>query len=207
MKIVLVAVPGSGKSSSIQLVQKEIPDVKKIIYGDYMFEIAREKYGIKDRDNMKKKLSIEDQTKLQEVAAEEIAKIPGNVIVDTHGSIKTPLGYWPGLPTNIITKLRPDAIALLEFNPEAVIKRREKDINIEKPEVTAVGTIREPRPARYSETLEEIELQQQLNRVFAIAAANQIGCPIKIISLKYTEKEEFDHANRAAQEIIKMIKG
>lgn len=207
MKIILLAVPGAGKSSTIQLVQKEIPDVKKVIYGDYMFEVARKKHGIEDRDDMKKKLSIEEQAKLQEGAAEEIAKIPGNVIIDTHCSIKTSIGYWPGLPTNIITKLRPDAIVLLEFTPEAVAKRREKDINIEKPEVTSVGTIREPRPSRYSESAEEIELQQQLNRSFAIAAANQIGCPVKIISLRYIEKEEFDHARKAAQEIIKMIKG
>lgn len=207
MRIVLLAVPGAGKSSTIQVVQKEIPDVKKVIYGDYMFEIARKKHGIKDRDDMKKKLSIEEQTELQEKAAEEIAKIPGNVIIDTHGSIKTPVGYWPGLPTNIITKLKPDAIVLLEFNPEAIAKRREKDINLNKPEVTSVGTIREPRPARYVESAEEIELQQQLNRSFAIVAANQIGCPIKVIGLKYKEKEEFDHAKRAAQEIIKMIKG
>lgn len=207
MKIVLLAVPGAGKSSTIQMVQKEIPNVKKIVYGDYMFEVARKKHGIEDRDDMKKKLSIEDQTKLQEEAAEEIARVPGNIIVDTHGSIKTPLGYWPGLPTNIITRLRPDAIVLLDFNPEAIVKRREKDLKIKKPEVTSAGTIREPRPARYVESTEEVELQQQLNRSFAVAAANQIGCPIKVVNLRYKEKEEFDHAKKAAQEIIKMIKG
>lgn len=206
MRIILLAVPGAGKSSTIQVVQKEIPDVKKVVYGDYMFEVAKEKYGIEDRDDMKKKLSIEEQTKLQEDAAEEIAKIPGNVIVDTHGTIKTPLGYWPGLPTNIITKLRADAIVLVEFNPEAIIKRRGKDTKLKEPEATSVGTIREPRPARYKESAEEIELQQQLNRSFAIEAAYEAACPIKIINLRHPEKEEFAHARKAAKEIIKMFK-
>jgi len=172
-----------------------------------MFDIAKKKFGIKDRDDMKKKLSIKQQTKLQEITADKIAKTPGDIIVDTHGCVKTPLGYWPGLPENIIKRLKPDAIVLVEFLPESVIKRREIDRNLTKPEVTEAGTIREPRPARYVESKEEIELHQQLNRSFAIAAANEIGCPVKIIDLRYIEKEEFNHAKNAANEIIKMIKG
>jgi len=206
MRIILLAVPGAGKSSTIQLVQKEIPDVKKVVYGDLMFDVARKKHGIEDRDDMKKKLSIEDQTKLQEDAAEEIAKMPGNAIVDTHGSIKTPMGYWPGLPTNIITRLNPDGIVLLEFIPEDIVERKKKDLKLKKQETTSIGTVREPRPARYMETPKEIGLQQQLNRDFATAAANQVGCPIKIVDLKFKEKEEFDHAKEAAEKIVEMFK-
>lgn len=206
MRIILLAVPGAGKSSTIQIVQKEIPDVKKVIYGDLMFEVAKEEYGIKDRDDMKKKLSIEDQSKLQERAAERIAKVPGNVIVDTHGSIKTPMGYWPGLPTNIVTRINPDAIILLEFNPEDIAERKKKDLKIKKPQTTSIGTVREPRPARYIESSKEIGLQQQVNRDFATTAANQVGCPIKIINLRFKEKKEFDHAKKAAEEIIEMLR-
>ncbi len=207
MRMIIVAVPGAGKSSTIELVRKEIPDVKKIIYGDFMFEIAQKRYKIKDRDKIRKKLSIQQQTELQEKSAEEIAKIPGNVIVDTHASIKTPSGYWPGLPVNVIKKLKPDVIILPEFRPEDILKRRQKDMNLKKPEVTSAGTVREPRPVRDMESPEDIELQQQINRGFALAAATEVGCPVKIINLRFPEKSEFDHAATAAKDIVSMIKG
>ena len=205
MKLILIAVPGSGKSTIIQLVQKKYPTIKKIVYGDLMFKIAKKEFDIKDKDHIRK-LPIKEQKKLQEKVAVEIADMTGNAIIDTHASVKTIMGYWSGLPTSVINQLEPDAIVIAEFRPEDIIKRRKKDMQLKKPIVTKASTLRKPRPARDIEQENEIGFHQQINRSFAIASANQINCPLKIIDLKFPEKSEFEHAIIAADEIIRMIK-
>ena len=202
----LIAVPGSGKSTIMNLVKKRIPELKTVIFGDVMFEIAKKKFGIKNRDEMRKKIKLKDYRRLQELAAERIGRLKGKVIIDTHASIKQPLGYYPGLPSHIIKKIRPDSIVLLEFDPKVIFKRRMIDLKLKKPERTSVGTVREPR-SRDIESEEEIELHQTMNRMFAVAAANEVACPVKIINLRFKEKREFEHAEKAAEEIVKMLKG
>jgi len=207
MKLVLLAVPGSGKGTIISLVKKKLPKLKTVVFGDLMFEIAKKKYKIKNRDEMRKKLSLKAYRKIQEIAAKKIFKLKGDIIIDTHASIKQPRGYYPGLPSHIIKELKPDVVVLLEFDPEAVAQRREIDRKLKKPTKTSIGTLREPRPIRDVETPEEIELHQQVNRIFAIAAANEVSCPVKIINLRFPEREEFEHAKKASEEIIKILKG
>lgn len=128
MKIVLVAVPGSGKSTTLKFVKELLPDVTVVNYGDYMLEIAKRQYGITNRDEMRRKLPVEEYRKVQELAAEEIAKLPGDVIIDTHASIRVQGGFYPGLPDRIMVKLRPDAIVLMEFDPKDILERRAKDV-------------------------------------------------------------------------------
>jgi len=147
VKIVLVAVPGSGKSTTLKYVKEMLPDVTIVNYGDYMLEVARRNYGITNRDDMRKKLPVEEYRKVQELAAEEIARLSGDVIIDTHASIRVQGGFYPGLPDRIITKLRPDAIVLMEFDPKDILERRSKDVGLRD---------------READTPEEIELHQLL---------------------------------------------
>ncbi|MBP1449970.1 MAG: adenylate kinase [Thermoproteus sp.] len=190
MKIVLVAVPGSGKTTIMSFVKKRLPDVQVINYGDVMLEIAKRKYGIENRDEMRKKIPVEEYRKVQEEAAEYIAALPGDVIIDTHASIKMPTGYYPGLPDRVVAKLRPDAIVLIEYDPKDIVERRRGD----------------PTRFRDAETEEEIELHQLANRYYAFAAANAAECTVNIISLRgRPQNRPFEHSEIAADIIVNMI--
>ncbi len=46
--------------------------------------------------------------RLQQLASQAIAKIEGNVIIDTHASVKTPVGFLAGLPEWVLRELKPD---------------------------------------------------------------------------------------------------
>jgi adenylate kinase len=204
VKIILLAVPGAGKTTIIQFVQKLRPHVKHIVYGDIMLEIAQSYKHVGNRDDLRK-LPISHQKQIQKEAARHISVIDGDMIIDTHASVKTPVGYWSGLPANIIQEIGPDLIVLLEFHPEAVMNRRNKDKKIQRPTKTVNGIIITPRPSRDHENREEIELHQDINRHYAIASSHQIGCPLKIIDLRFIEEKEFHHTEVASKEISLMM--
>ena len=74
MKIVhIVGIPGVGKTTVINRALEGL-DSKKIKYvnfGDYVFEVSKE-YGIKDRDEIRKKLDRETYIEVQKEAARRI---------------------------------------------------------------------------------------------------------------------------------------
>ncbi|MEZ0319026.1 MAG: adenylate kinase [Pyrobaculum sp.] len=190
MRIVLVAVPGGGKTTIMKFLKEKVPDITIINYGDVMFELAKKKFGIEHRDEMRKKIPIEEYRKLQEEAAEYIASIPGDVIVDTHASIKMGGGYYPGLPNRVVTKLRPDVIAVLEFNPKDVVERRKKD----------------PERFRDNETEEDIEAHQWANRLYAFAAANASESVVHVLDFRRkVQSRPFEHSELAADYLAKLI--
>lgn len=191
MRLIVVAVPGAGKTTILRIVKEKLPDVTVVNYGDYMLEVARREYGITHRDEMRVKLPLQDYRRVQEIAAEEIAKIPGDVLIDTHASIKMHGGYYPGLPARIVTRLKPDGIVLIEFNPMDILERRMKDVGLR---------------VREQETPGEIEMHQLANRYFAFAAANEAECPVYILDFHNKVQERpFQHAEEAAQYIINLI--
>jgi len=190
MKIVLVAVPGSGKTTIMNLVKQRLPDVKIINYGDVMLEIARQRFGIQHRDEMRKKIPVDEYRKIQEEAAEYIASLPGDVIIDTHASIKILGGYYPGLPNRVISKLKPEVILLIEYDPKDILERRKKD----------------PERFRDDETEEEIEMHQQANKYYAFAAANVGESTVHILNFRgKPQSRPFEHAELAAEYIVNLI--
>ena len=62
-----------------------------------MFEVASGQKIVSERDEMRK-LPGPVQKDIQREAAQAIAKIEGNVIIDTHCTVKTPKGFLAGLP-------------------------------------------------------------------------------------------------------------
>ena len=128
--IIIVGIPGVGKSTLIsnatELLQNVGTTICTVVFGTVMFEEAK-KLGINDRDQIRK-LSIDVQQKLQTMAAQYISGLKGStVVVDTHLFIKTPSGYYPGLPMNLILELKPDKLILVTANSEEILRRRKKD--------------------------------------------------------------------------------
>ncbi|AAL63653.1 adenylate kinase [Pyrobaculum aerophilum] len=190
MKIVIVALPGSGKTTILNFVKQKLPDVKIVNYGDVMLEIAKKRFGIQHRDEMRKKIPVDEYRKVQEEAAEYIASLTGDVIIDTHASIKIGGGYYPGLPDRIISKLKPDVILLLEYDPKVILERRKKD----------------PDRFRDLESEEEIEMHQQANRYYAFAAANAGESTVHVLNFRgKPESRPFEHAEVAAEYIVNLI--
>jgi len=190
MKIVLVALSGSGKTTIMSLVRQRLPDVQIVNYGDVMLEIAKRKFGIQHRDEMRKKIPVDEYRKIQEEAAEYIASLSGDVIIDTHASIKIMGGYYPGLPDRVISRLKPDVILLIEYDPKIIIERRRRD----------------PDRFRDVEAEEEIEMQQMANRYFAFAAANAGESTVHILSFRgKPESRPFEHAEMAAEYIVNLL--
>jgi adenylate kinase len=83
--------------------------------------------NINNRDQIRR-LSIEDQKKLQNLAAEKISQIYSEVvIIDTHLFINTKEGYYPGLPADLLNHLKPTHLILIIANPEEIYHRRQND--------------------------------------------------------------------------------
>jgi adenylate kinase len=128
--VIIVGVPGVGKSTIItnatETLEKKGTSVKTVVFGSVMFEEAK-KLGINDRDNLRK-LTIDVQQNLQNMAAEHISNLKDSVVfVDTHLFIKTQSGYYPGLPMNLILKMNPQRLILITANSDEILNRRKKD--------------------------------------------------------------------------------
>ena len=129
-KVIIVGIPGVGKStiisSATEILQNIGTTIHTVVFGTVMFEQAK-KLGINDRDELRK-LSIEVQQKLQAMTANYILSLNEPiVVVDTHLFIKTPSGYYPGLPMNLILKLNPDRLILVTADSKEILRRRRKD--------------------------------------------------------------------------------
>ncbi len=128
--VIIVGVPGVGKSTIVtnatETLRSKGTSVKTVVFGSIMFEEAK-KLGINDRDELRK-LTIDKQEKLQNRAAEHISSLNDSIVfVDTHLFIKTQSGYYPGLPMNLILKMKPQKLILITANPDEILNRRKKD--------------------------------------------------------------------------------
>ncbi|MHA2281189.1 MAG: adenylate kinase [Promethearchaeota archaeon] len=180
MRMVVTGVPGVGKTSVMEGVAKE-KNLKIVNYGSVMFEVAKAQGLVEDRDQIRK-LTVEKQRDVQEAAAERIYEM-GDVIVDTHCTIKTPGGYYPGLPEWVLRKLQPDRILLVEATKEEIANRRSKDKS----------------RVRDTEAQEEIDEHQRMNRYVAMAYSMLSGASIKIV---------FNHDNgleKAVEDVLKVF--
>ena len=109
-------------------------------------------------------ITLKQQKDLQIKTAEKISTM-GDVIVDTHCTIKTPKGYLPGLPEWVSKKLKPTAIVVVEADPEEIYNRRAND----------------PTRNRDPDSKEQIDEHQMINRAAAMACAALTGSTVKIV--------------------------
>src|SRR5208337_3266439 len=167
-KVIITGVPGVGKTTvvneALAKLKSEGVEYQPINFGSFMFEVAKNEGLVEDRDQMRS-LDRADQKRLQQRAAQAIAKIPGYVLIDTHASVKTPKGYLAGLPEWVLREIMPDIIVLVETDDDQIFMRRLTD---------------ETR-ARDKEGSRSIAEHQQFNRSIAAAYAMMTGCTIRIV--------------------------
>jgi len=185
LRIVIVGVAGVGKSTVVQKAVDSIQGSRVMVFGSAMFEAARKEGWVKHRDEMRK-LPVEKQRRLQKIAAEGIARTRGKkvIFVDTHLFIRTPEGFWPGLPLAVIQALKPTHLLLIEADPSEVLKRRLNDAT------------------RYRDKITEDEVHAELNlaRMFLSSASLVSGAPIMFIH------NQEGKADEAAEKIRTLVK-
>jgi adenylate kinase len=167
-RVIITGVPGVGKTTvvngALARLKEEGITYESLNFGSFMFEVAQREGMVKDRDEMRK-LDRERQKRLQQMAARAMAQVPGNVLIDTHASVKTVKGYLPGLPEWVLRELMPDMIILVETDEDQILMRRLND---------------ETR-TRDREGSRAIAEHQQFNRSIAASYAMITGCTIQFV--------------------------
>lgn len=167
-KVIITGVPGVGKTTVINealtKLKSEGVEYQSINFGTFMFEVAKSDNIVQDRDQMRS-LDRTVQKRLQQRAAQAIAAVTGNVLIDTHASVKTPKGYLAGLPEWVLREIMPDIIVLVETDDDQILMRR----------LTDETRVRDKEGSR------SIAEHQQFNRSIAAAYAMMTGCTVKIV--------------------------
>jgi adenylate kinase len=158
--IIAMGMPGAGKST----VLGGIKNYRKVNYGDLMFEIARKRYGIKNRDGMRK-MSTERQTAVQLEVGRKLSREKGRLLLDTHCSVRTQKGYLPGLPFSILKKMKVEGFVYISAPADDIMRRRKKDKSRRRDE----------------EEREEIEEHDGVNRAFLAVYSAFTGAPSSIV--------------------------
>ncbi len=199
--VVSVGIAGVGKSTVLNYAKKFLEEsgflVEVLNFGDYMFNYLVKTGLIRSRDDIRK-LPLSKQREIQSLVAKDIREYiesliakHGNreiiVFIDTHALIKTPSGYWPGLPEYVIKELKPDMIAVVEASPEEILARQTKDVSRVRSD--------------YS-NLKLIDELMKLIRMFAVVSASFVGASLNII---YNEEGKAEEAGRALAEAVKRL--
>ena len=129
-KVVIVGIPGVGKTSLVTTIVEKLSDTGIAVsvqsYGTLMFEEAKN-FGVKDRDELRK-LPVEKQKELQKNTAEKISSLTDDIVfIDTHAFISTTEGFYPGLPNHVIQIIQPTHFIAISARPEEIYNRRMKD--------------------------------------------------------------------------------
>ncbi len=151
--IIVTGVPGVGKTTVLnktkEILEQENIEFKIANFGNYMLSVAIKKGWVKHRDELRH-LPLRRQLELQEFAAralrldaEHQLTNKGILFVDTHAVIKTPTGYWPGLPENVVKELKPDSIVVIEAPPEIIYEHHRRDASRKRSDIGGINQISE----------------------------------------------------------------
>ena len=175
--IIVMGLPGAGKTTVLNGIES---DYAVVNYGDLMLEIEKEMFGIKDRDEMRK-LPIEQQVQAQKKVYERLSQMKGKVILDTHCSVSTPNGFFPGLPFEYLKMLKVEALVLITADVAEVAKRRLED------------------PTRIRD-VDDIALHDNMNKAFMAAYSAFTGAPAVVI---YNRQDQLEAAVAQLQKVLK----
>lgn len=187
--VVVTGIPGVGKTTVLRGLERVAEGaglkLKIVTFSTVMLNIAKSEGKTFERDGLRK-LPISKQRDLQRRAAVEIAgMVQGNetLIVDTHMVVRTGVGYWSGLPQNVLDELKPNLLVLLEADPREVLQRRAGDNSRSRDRVA----------------IDEIVDEMSVARSIAASCATFTGAPFKVIKNPTGRKME------VAEELLKAI--
>ena len=166
-RAVVVGIPGVGKTTVITRAAEVLNKKRKttiVVFGTVMFEQAK-KIGLKSRDEMRK-MPIEDQRRLQEMAAQRIVEMNDDILlVDTHLFINTEEGYYPGLPMRLLNIMKPTNMIMVAADAIEIAKRRKTDQTRQRDIISA----------------ENIQKELDISRMMVASCSILTGAPFAII--------------------------
>ncbi len=165
--IIVMGLPGAGKTTVLKGLDT---DYRMQNFGDLMFEVEKEKFGIEHRDQMRT-IPIEKQKEVQKLVYERLSKETGKFSLDTHCSVSTPKGFFPGVPFEYLKMLKVDALVLITADVDAVAKRRAADESRKR-------------------DADDIGLHDQMNKSFLAAYSAFTGAPAVVIVNEQGKVEE-----------------
>lgn len=188
--IVVTGIPGTGKTTvcneALKLADQAGKEIQVVNYGSIMVQLSHKRGKSLHRDELRRS-GLTFQRNLQAKAAKIISKktgeVEGDLIVDTHMSIKTENGYLAGLPFHVLQLLNPDMFILVEAEPHEVLSRRLKDKTRKRDKVLE------------DEIMEEI----LFSRLMAATCAVLTGASVKIVKNPAGKQVE------AGEEVLKLL--
>jgi adenylate kinase len=186
-RAVIVGIPGVGKTTVITRAAEMLNEKRKtivVVFGTIMFEEAK-KMGLKSRDEMRR-MPVEDQRRLQEMAAQRIAEMRDDIVlVDTHLFINTVEGYYPGLPMRLLNIMKPTNMVMVAADAKEIADRRKTDQTRQRDIISP----------------ENIQKELDISRVMVASCSILTGAPFAIIMNNDGQVDE------AAANIAKMLLG
>ncbi|MDQ3881756.1 MAG: adenylate kinase [Thermoproteota archaeon] len=187
-RAVIVGIPGVGKTTLITRAAEILNQKRKttvVIFGTIMFEEAKKKMGLKNRDELRR-LAVEDQRRLQDLAAQRITEMNDDiVIIDTHLFVNTDEGYYPGLPMRLLSIIKPTNMVMVAADPSEIAQRRKTDQTRQRDVASA----------------ENIQKELDISRVMVASCSILTGAPFAIIMNNDGQMKE------AAANIAKILLG
>lgn len=185
LRAVVVGVPGVGKTTVVDKLVSGYKGARLVNFGTVMLETGISLGLVKHRDEMRK-LPVETQRRLQKAAATKIAAMKESlVVVDTHLFIRTPEGYWPGLPFDVVRAMKPTHLILVEATPKEITHRRAADTTRYRDDVTK------------GDLAEELAL----TRSFLATSSTLTGAPMTIVRNAQGKQDE------VAEGLVRMLRG
>lgn len=187
-RAIIVGIPGVGKTTLITRAAEILNQKRKttvVIFGTVMFEEAKKKMGLKNRDELRR-MAVEDQRRLQDLAAQRITEMNDDiVIIDTHLFINTDEGYYPGLPMRLLSIMKPTNMVMVAADPSEIAARRKSDQTRQRDIASA----------------ENIQKELDISRVMVASCSILTGAPFAIIMNNDGQMGE------AAANIVKILLG
>ncbi len=188
-KLILVTgTAGAGKSTILAELPKLGGDKLKVInLGTEMLEIAREKFNMTDRDQLR---VIDDKTTIaiRNGIMQKIIDSKEDAIIDTHASVKQGRRYRPGFSIDELQKIRISAIIYIDATSEEILQRSLSDHS---------------RKRAY-DTITEIDEWRSVNISIISTFAVYLNIPIYII---YNQDGALSKAVEEVHRITKEIVG